>query len=117
VPPIPPEAPAPPTAHIPERHQIKQFSEMDESTQLSVLSSMHGRFADVLNTQGVISGAQRAAWRVSYTAYDKETGANSQGRANAEGDATGNRIRPIDIIQRDGDLSRFHEIVRKTWQR
>jgi len=112
-PPLPPQV----IALLPERVQIKQFTDLDESSQLNILHSMHSRYGDSLREQGLTSGEHRAAWRISYDAYDKETGANCQGRATVEADTTGVRVKPVEIIRRDGDLLRFYEIVRKTWQR
>lgn len=102
---------------VPERQQIRQFADLDEMSQLNILHAMHSRYGDSLRAQGVTTGEHRAAWRISYDAYDNETGKEVQKRASAEADDTGHRVKPVDIIHRDGDLIRFYEIVRKVWQR
>lgn len=103
---------------VTQRGAIKQFAELDEAGQMNILHAMHSRYGDSLRDQGVVRGGEhRAAWKVSYDAYDRETGNNVQARASAEGDSTGHRVTPCEMIRRDGHLVKFYEVVRKTWER
>lgn len=112
-----PQLPAPQIVPVPE-HRPKQFPQMDAPTQRKILHSMHGGYAErVARDSGVeIRRAYPMAWDISYTAFDRETSSDVRARATAQSDSTGERIKPIDLIERDGQLVRFWEIVRKTWE-
>jgi hypothetical protein len=97
---------------------IKRFEQMQPAQQRRILNSMHVRYAEHLKAKcGITTGEQGSAWNISYDAYDQETGANSQKRASAESDSTGVRVRPLDIIERDGELVSFWRVVRRVWER
>jgi hypothetical protein len=93
----------------------KEFPQLSAAMQGAILANMHSRYADELRTHGV-DRPLAAAWRMSYEAYDKATGARICERASEEGDATGRRVQPLDLVERDGKLVEFWQVVRKTWQ-
>lgn len=96
---------------------IKQFDEMDVHSQRKLLNSMHSRYGAWLKKHyGIQTGEYAAAWDLSYEAYDRQTGAGVKARASSESDRTGERVRPLDLIEQDGDLVRFWKIVRELWE-
>lgn len=96
---------------------IKNFDQMPESMQRGILNSMHNRFGDSLSKNGLIGSQHATAWNISYDAYEKATGSNIKARATVRSDSTGQRVRPIDIVQEDGALVEFWQVCRKTWER
>ncbi len=97
---------------------IKPFEELDVRLQRQILNSMHNRYSDRLGKEyGIIGGGHSAAWDLSYEAYARETGNEVKKRASAESDATGKRVRPLDLIERDGDIVRFWRVVRRLWEK
>lgn len=96
---------------------IKPFSELEPPMQRNIITSMHTRYATRLKKHyGIPAGEHAAAWKISYEAYDKRTGKRVCERASEVSDSTGARVRPLDIIERDGDLVRFWLIVREVWE-
>jgi hypothetical protein len=96
---------------------VKQFHEMSETAQLSILNSMMSRYARSLESNGMNGSSYAAAWNVSYDAYERATGDRVRDRASREWDGEGKRVQAIEIIRRDGALVRFWEIVRDLWER
>lgn len=91
---------------------LKDFAEMTPEEQRHLLNVKHKRYADHLrSTMGVVTGEYSAAWRRSYEAYERETGVDVIRRAESTG------VRPLDVIESDGNLVRFWQIIRNTWER
>jgi hypothetical protein len=97
---------------------IKQFPDLSQQEQAGILNRMHtGYGQQVERLYGITSGHFAYAWNISYDAYHRETGIDIKARSSAESDRTGRRVTPLSLIQQDGDLVRFWQIVRKTWER
>jgi hypothetical protein len=96
--------------------QPKQFHELRPVMQRQILWNMHNRIADKLRAQGLTERPLAAAWRTSYEAFEKETGKAITSRASRESDTSGVRMQPLDIIEREGELLRFWDVVRRTWE-
>ena len=96
-------------------HRTKQFPDLPPVMQRQIIENMHRGFADKLRDGGVKDGALSSVWRTSYQAFERATGKALCRRASAESDA-GTRVSPLDIVEREGELVRFWEIVRRTWE-
>jgi hypothetical protein len=96
--------------------QPKPFHDLRPVMQRQILWNMHSRVADKLRAQGLTERPLAAAWRTSYEAFEKESGKAITSRASREADTSGVRMQPLDIIEREGELVRFWEVVRRTWE-
>jgi hypothetical protein len=96
--------------------QPKPFHDLRPVMQRQILWNMHSRIADKLRAQGLNERPLAAAWRTSYEAFEKESGKAITSRASRESDTSGVRMQPLDIIEREGELVRFWDVVRRTWE-
>lgn len=94
---------------------VRQFHELSPMMQRAILNTMHNRYADVLKQQGMADRPFAAAWHLSYGVFSRETGVDIEAMASEESDATGKRIRPLDIIERRGEMAKFRDIIIRAW--
>lgn len=95
-----PQAPALPPAQAPT-----DFSKMTEMELREILNAHHTALARDLEASGV-RGGFNAAWRLSYRAFQEQTGIDVLGPAKRE------NVRAIEVIARLGELRRFWDVVR-----
>jgi hypothetical protein len=97
---------------------LDAFEDRTSREQAEILRAMHHGYAhQVRDRYGIIGGEHAYAWNISYEAYRKETGLDVKARATAESRRTGESVTPLSLILKDGDVVRFWQIVRKTWER
>lgn len=103
--------------HAPSDHfEAKPFSELSQGHQAAIIANMVRTHADQLASEG-IPNEYSVAWNILYSQYEEDTGDLVRKIATAESDSRGSRVRPFDLLKREGKLVQLMESARKVFFR